>query len=330
MKKTLLSLSILFTLAANAQLTQANHGPAVGNSFGTFQCDSVAPGASGTGAIWNYATLNIHTVGTLKNYVSVASTNTLYPSATIAVGSATNDTYYYSSTSANLKYYGGNMNANGVAATLNYSSPAIFATYPMSMGTSTTSATAGTVNVTSPFPTSFNFTGNCSVMVDGTGTLILPAKTFTNVMRVMTSQTITATINVNSVNYEYYAVGISRNPILTIATSTINSMAGTSTQSIVTVLSNYAVVGINEVEKSDIELSVFPNPATTLINFTTSSLEANKVIAYDVTGKIVATELMEIGKAKMNTSNLTSGVYIYHVVGKNNQVLTTGKFNVTK
>jgi len=331
MKKTLLSLSILFSVAASAQLTQANHAPYVGNSFGTNQCDSVAPGASGAGVTWNYSTLNIHTASwAVKSFVSAASGNTLYPSATIAVGSATNNTYYYKPSATDLKYYGGNINANGVTATLNYSSPAIFATYPMSMGTSTTSATAGTVNVTAPFPTSFSFTGNCSVLADGTGTLVLPAKTFTNVMRVITSQTITASINVNSVNYDYYAVGVTNNPILTIATSTISSLAGTSTQSIVTVLGNYDIVSVNENQKSSIELSVFPNPATNFINFETTSTEAAKVIAFDVTGKAVVTEMLEMGKAKMNLSNLSSGIYIYHVVDKNNQVLKSDKFNVNK
>jgi hypothetical protein len=98
----------------------------------------------------------------------------------------------------------------------------------------------------------------------------------------------------------------------------------------VTVQKDYNIVGINESQKSEIQLSVFPNPATNFINFTTVSTEAAKVIAYDVTGKIIATELMEMGKAKLNTSTLASGVYIYHVIGKNNQTLTTGKFNVTK
>jgi len=96
------------------------------------------------------------------------------------------------------------------------------------------------------------------------------------------------------------------------------------------VQNNYAYVGINESQKSDIQLSVFPNPATNLINFTTTSPEATKVIGYDITGKIIGTELMESGKTKMNTTNLASGVYMYHVLGKYNQVIKSGKFNVSK
>jgi hypothetical protein len=329
MKKTLLFVFTFFGLALSAQLTQANHAPTPGQNFGTYQCDSLDPGAAGAGVIWNYATVNVHT-SMLKNYIVGASTSSVYPSANVAVGSATNNTFYYGSSPANLNYYGGNISANGVNATLNYGTPAVFAAYPMSMGTTTTSATAGTVYVTSPFPTSFNFTGNCSVLADGTGTLVLPSKTFTNVMRVATSQTITSTINVNSVNYDYYAIGISRYPILTIATSTISSMAGTSTQTVTTLLSNYDVVSVNENEKASIELTVFPNPTTNLINFSTPSIEAVNVIALDVTGKVVATEVIENKKAVVNTTAFSAGVYMYQVTDKNNHILTSGKFTVSK
>lgn len=329
MKKTLLFVFTFFGLASSAQLTQANHAPTPGQNFGTYQCDSLDPGAAGSGVIWNYNTVNVHTA-MLKNYTVGASTSTVYPSANVAVGSATNNTFYYNSSSTKLDYYGGNISANGVNATLNYGTPAIFASYPMSFGTSTTSATSGTVYVTSPFPTSFNFTGNCSVLADGTGTLVLPAKTFTNVMRVATSQTITSSINVNSINYDYYDISISRYPILTIATSTISSLAGTSAQTVTTILSNYDVVSVNENEKPSIQLTVFPNPTANFINFSTTGLEAVKVSAFDLTGKAIATESIENGKSTMNTTSFSAGVYMYHVTDKNNRILTTGKFTISK
>lgn len=331
MKKILLSIFTILGLAASAQLTEANHAPIAGNSFGTNQCDSIAAGSGGAGSTWDYSALNVHTVGTLKSYVSVASTNTLYPSALVAVGSSANNTFYYTSTTNDLKYYGGNITANGVTASLNYSSPAVIAAYPMSFGTSTTSATAGTVNVISPLVTSFAFTGNCSVSVDGTGTLALPTRTFSNVMRVVTSQTIASSINVNSINYDYYDVSVTRNPILTIATSTVSSLiGGTTTQTIVTILSNYDVVSVNENQKVSIQLSIFPNPATNFVNFSTPSVDASKVIVIDINGKVIVSENMEAGKLKLNTSNFATDIYMYQIADKNNQILTTGKFNVSK
>lgn len=339
MKKIILSLSLLFSVAANAQLTQANHSPMTGDPiFGTYQCDSagITPGASGAGASWNYSI--VEHLSVLNTFTTSASTDISYNPADVAVSSAANNTLYYKSSAANLNYYGGDLAIASFNIKVKYSSPAMVAIYPMSLNSTTTSITGGTINVTSPIPASGTFTGTCIITADATGTLTLlsalPAKTFTNTIRVATSQTISSSlgggITVNYVVYDYYSADDSKAPIFTINTSTITSGFGTSTQTIVTVLKNYNVVSVKENSKNTIELSVFPNPATNLINFTTVSTEAFKVIAFDVTGKIVATEIMETGKAKMNTGNLTSGVYIYHVVGKNNQVLTTGKFNVTK
>ncbi len=336
MKKVILSIFTFIGLATSAQtLTYLNHAPAWGNiPFQTAQCDStgITTGASGAGAVWSYTPTNLHS---LKTYTT---SNTLpgnanYPSANVSVYSSTTDVAYHNTNTNSYKYYGGNLVINNFALEVIYSSPALYASYPMSLNSSTTSATAGTVNLTSPFPTSQAFTGNCSVLADATGTLNLSGTVFNDIIRVVTSQTIVAGIaaTVYLVNYDYYSPSSSKAPIYSIQTSTINAaFQPTSTQTITTVLSNWTVVGLKETQNTKIELSVFPNPATNFVNFSTSSLEATKVLAIDLTGKIIATETMEMGKAKLNTSNLASGIYMYQVVDKNNQVLTTGKFNINK
>src|SRR6202000_183606 len=71
------------------------------------------------------------------------------------------------------------------------------------------------------------------------------------------------------------------------------------------------VTGISEHTAASSLVSVFPNPATTLVNFETANVNADKVCLYDVTGKLVAFEAFENGKAKVNTSLLNNGLYIY-------------------
>ena len=94
---------------------------------------------------------------------------------------------------------------------------------------------------------------------------------------------------------------------------------------------NVKNVSVNIPEYNDInDFKLFPSPALDELNFFTSKSEFYKVIAYDLTGKLVATEFFELGKSKMNISHLSNGLYLYTVTGKNNQVLTTGKFNVSK
>lgn len=336
MKTIILSIFTCIALATTAQtLTYANHAPAWGNiPFQTAQCDSmgISLGTPGAGAVWSYTPTNLHSLKTYTTSNTMPG-NSNYPSANVSVYSSTADVAYHNTNTNSYNYYGGNLIINSFALNVVYSSPALYASYPMSLNSTTTSVTSGTVNLTSPFAITQAFTGNCSVLADATGTLNLPGKTFNDIIRVVTSQTLVAgaAATVYLVNYDYYSTSASKAPIYSIQTSTINAaLQPTSTQTITTVLSNWAVVGIKEAQASKIELSVFPNPATTLVNFSTSSLEATKVIAFDMTGKIVATEVMDMGKAKMNTVNLASGVYMYQVIDKNNQTLTTGKFNVSK
>jgi hypothetical protein len=339
MKKTLLSLFTVLGLAATAQtLNQGNHSFIVGDAYTTIACGTVgiAPGSAGTNQTWNFSTATTNTASTVS-YLASANTNTSYPSADIYLNGGANNSFYYKSTSTDMKYYGGAMSVNGTNVNLVYTLPAVYATYPMNYNTTANSSISGNVVILGNTAT---FTGQCNFLADATGTITLPSgMTYSNTIRVLTTQTITtsplpfvgvATINLQ--NYDYYDPSTAltfKAPLFSISTSTLSSGAGTSVQTFVNVLKDNNV-GIRENKATEIELSVFPNPASTFVNFSTSSTDAVKIVAFDVTGKIVATETVEMGKAKMNTSNLTSGVYVYSVLGKDNQTLKTGKFNVTK
>jgi hypothetical protein len=353
MKKTLLSIFTILGLAMTSQtLTQANHAPTVGFNYELFQCDTtgIVGGASGSGAVWNFTSLNTTTLA-VANYSTVVPTNTAYASSDAAVTASSSDISYFKSSVSDLKYYGGDLSFGLISGTITYSIPAIYATYPLTLNTTTTSTPSGSVTV---FGNTGPIGGNVNVIADGIGTLNIDApgaaagstlKSFSDVIRVKTTEElygnvtlafppIAITFTVNRVNYDFYSPSASKAPILSIAnfTANLNSISGQTVNIVknVTVQKDYNVVGINESQKEDVQLSVFPNPATTLINFTTTSPEATKVIAYDITGKIIGTELIESGKSKMNISNFTSGIYIYHVVGKNNQILKSGKFAVSK
>ena len=89
-------------------------------------------------------------------------------------------------------------------------------------------------------------------------------------------------------------------------------------------------VGIFERSKNDLTIQVFPNPASNFVQFSTPSLNADKIMAYDITGKLVASEQLENGKTKLSTQQLNNGIYMYSLIGKDNEVLTSGKFTVDK
>lgn len=335
MKKILfLSLSLISFCYLNAQtLTQANHAPAYLNkNYTTIQCDTVASGASGLGSVWNY-TLAMHSSIT-STYVTAFAANPSYPTADVSVSSGTNNTAYYKASSTGLNYYGGNISVNGIPINLNYATPAKFAQYPFNAISTLTSAVGGSL---SALGNNGTFTGNCQVTADATGTLNLVGRSFNDIIRLSTTQILNGTIplvgsvSILQLNYDYYSPSASKAPIFSISTSTLTStLFPTSTQTFVTVLKDYVTVGVKENSKESIELSVFPNPSNSFINFNTASLDASKIIAYDVTGKIVLTEIFENGKVKLDVSNFIGGIYLYTVIDKNNQTLKSGKFNVTK
>ena len=328
-------LSIITTLAAfsvSAQLTDANHSPVAGDMFSAYQCDStsISAGASGAGATWNYAAIATRS-SIVNNYTAAVNSNASYPQPGVAVASALSNMSYYKSSAASLNYWGGNIQVGVIAATLIYTSPAVIAAYPMSLNTTSTSATNGSISIPA-IAQSGTFTGNSSTIADGSGTLVLPSGTYTNVLRVVTSQTINFTVqlgagSVNQKNYEYFKVGV-KEALFSINTSTIVSPAGTSTQTLVT-RTKPLITSLNENKAVAFELGVYPNPSSTTVNFVTENAEAKQVVVYDITGKLVEKQNLTEGKLKLDVSNYNTGLYMYSVIGNANQTLKSGKITVS-
>ena len=86
-------------------------------------------------------------------------------------------------------------------------------------------------------------------------------------------------------------------------------------------------VGIKEVTKSS-DFHVYPNPATTAVNFSFTNEENGKVELYDVTGKKVGASNIEDKKARISTEGLSNGLYIYRIMDNDKKVIGTGKVNV--
>ena len=336
MKKLLLSLSVFTAVAAQAQLTQANHTPSFWDPvYSVNQCDTITsgvPGATGAGATWSY-TPTVH-ASIVRTYSCSMISNPNFIGADGRVASSANDMSYYKTTSPTaLAYYGGNISVNGVTAEARYSSPAIVASYPMALNSATSSVTSGTVYATvGVFPITAPFNGDCNVLADATGTLVLPGRTYNDIIRLTTTQNLIAsgTATINLLTYDYYSPGSSKAAILSVQSSTIASISGTSTQTITTLQKDFVTVGLKDAKASNTGLSVFPNPASSVVNFSTDNQEAYKVTIFDITGKAVASEFFEDNKSKLTISSLNNGIYLYTVTGHNNQVLNTGKFNVNR
>ena len=335
MKKIYLTLlTALAGLTASAQLTDPNHSPAAGDLYSNWQCDSttINPGAAGAGASWNFSAIATRS-SIVNNYTVAANTNTSYPTTSgEQVSAGSSNTSYYKNSSTSLNYYGGNVTVGTTAATLTYTAPAVVAAYPMSLNTTSSAATSGSITVLAQNGT---FSGNSSAIADGTGTLSLPNATFTSAYRVVTTQTVNFTASIatgtlTQKNYSYYDLS-KKEALFTIATSTlVTSLSPTSsTQTIVTRSKPTLPTGINEAANTVVNLSVYPNPSNTFVNFATESTDAKQIILHDITGKLVEKQNLSEGKLKLDVSSYSAGIYMYSVVGSNNQTFKTGKITVS-
>ncbi len=341
MKNLYIILIACISLSLNAQLTQSNHAPLANYTFQTYQCDSsnINLAAAGANANWNFSSINTHS-SVLLSYFTSTVNNPSYPSATIAVGSSTNNTSYYSSTTNNLNYFGGNISFGSIIGALNYTnSPCIFAVYPMILNSISTSTTGGGVDIIAPLQTNGTFTGACKVLVDGSGTLTLPGAnaTFTNALRVVTSQTINITTPISPatiyiVNYDYYSVGI-RAPLFSISTSTAISFQ-TNIQILVTRNKNATTTNtlntsiFPENINKPINLNIFPNPSSNEINFVTESIDAKFILITDISGKIIIKQNFIEKKIRLDVNNYMNGLYNYKVINYNNEAIKSGKISI--
>ena len=88
---------------------------------------------------------------------------------------------------------------------------------------------------------------------------------------------------------------------------------------------------LNEIERIT-KLSIYPNPATNLLNIDLNSNEANKSIEImDLIGRKVYTKIIAGNSEllRVNTSGLTPGIYFVSVVA-NNKTVRTEKVIITK
>ncbi len=318
---------IVSALAQTTALTQANHAYIIGNTFKTTDAGTVAtsPGPSGPGVTWNFSSLAIGTMTTVNTATTVASTGSAaaYPSASVAVVGGSNNSFY-SSTATDLLYWGGNFNIQGQNVTLGYTSPAAYAKYPMSYNTTTTSVVSGTVITAIG---TGNFAGTCTNVADGTGTLQLPARTFTsNILRVMTKSVLNYTVSIVTgmltlENYEYYNSALSKSPMFSILNSTLTASLGGGPwiQALLNVNTDYASVGVNETLKEISNLNLFPNPAKTNFNlsFVNENGENSSYEMINALGQTIRKENLgnEKGNLKhnINLEGIDSGIYFVKI-----------------
>jgi hypothetical protein len=88
--------------------------------------------------------------------------------------------------------------------------------------------------------------------------------------------------------------------------------------------------GINEVSAADTKVSVYPNPASTEVNFSISGEQAYKAEMYDITGQKMNTYNIVNNSLRVNTSGYATGLYFYKIYDQTGNLLNIGKLCISK
>jgi hypothetical protein len=78
------------------------------------------------------------------------------------------------------------------------------------------------------------------------------------------------------------------------------------------------------------EIKVYPNPANEVINFELDGASASLISIYDASGKLIQSLDVQNAFASMNVSDVAEGLYFYHVISVEGQVIASNKFLVAK
>ncbi|HTL80110.1 MAG TPA: T9SS type A sorting domain-containing protein [Bacteroidia bacterium] len=328
---TILSATLIAAgLAAQPTLTASSINPAVGDVYNTVTSAYVSPGSSGANQTWNLALTNNGTVAQSAVAPGTTPYAATYPTATVALSSSGNYTYYKTSTSSwqNIGV------VNGSGTQIVYSNVEDMMHFPGNYNDTYTDPWAATF-VQSTY--TYYRTGNTTVTDDAYGTLTTPVGTFNNVMRVHFVQIYQDSTNISSqpfvINYnnDEYMWFLNGNhfPIAAVYTLTISS-AGTQQGGFY--MTN--AVGIPE-QTTLSSFSALPNPANDVVTFNYTLQAKNEVTLhlYNNLGQEMelpetASGIVGENKLQVNVADLPEGIY-YATLSVNGEKGVTQKIVVT-
>lgn len=318
---------LLISFSGKAQYTITNASmPLVGDVDIQHSCTNtlVPLGSGGTGQTWNYAFLNVDWTSYPITFVSMSAVAnaSLFPTGTIGASNGSGNANIYENTSAASKVIG--YSDPLVSNCFVYSNPVTVFTFPFSYGTTFTDTYSGSYSMGI-------FNGTVTTSGHGSGVLLTPGMTFSNVIKVRYSSTETQISGSAIDNYigiqDNFYNSSSKFPLLTVMNYTFTS----STSTMVSIyqgaqINHFAYTGINEISETE-GISVFPNPITTnQVNllFSTATEDDYSGTIYDQLGRTVknfSVSRQECNEKKVSISlpHLEGGVYFLQLSGAKNK-----------
>lgn len=302
MKKFLLSVLVSFSgyfvFSQGPTLTSTNSGYTIGQYHTSYNCDTtgIRPGNAGPNQTWDFSGLTITTNAINLNCKAPSTTThaSTFPSATTCFESTTVGgnpaTMYYIQNSTELSYLGGVTGVSVYVTTILYTNPQKTFTYPFNYTNTFTDNFSGTITS----GVVYDRTGTTTVTADGYGNLIVPGKTYNNVLRVKTTQSATDTCidymtgqRYSSVLYCWYD-GVHEIPVLSVFFQNL-IYNGTNIYYGYVSIADYAI-GINDDNVPFNNFTVYPNPVSSdvvHISFNSNIRGNFNITVTDMTGRFV-------------------------------------------
>lgn len=86
--------------------------------------------------------------------------------------------------------------------------------------------------------------------------------------------------------------------------------------------------GVGLKEFADVNLSVYPNPVSDVLNFDIDYNNAARVEIMDIAGRKIEAANFEMNHASVDVRNYNKGIYLYQILSNDGQVVKTGKITV--
>ena len=288
----------------NAEIGEAFHY----ESTGWFD-----PGSSGPNETWDLSNITSNS----SSVLSYNNANPNFPSSNIEQSELTGGKHFIEQSNSGRYIHG----SEGSGVTITYSNPLTIVEYPLSYGSSGNDTHYATF-----VSGGYNFvrSGSTTYNIDGWGTVITPNGTYTDVLRVRSTQTYTdnyalGTVDYDVETYEWYKSGI-HFPVASLTSIWAFGLTEYGT---------YYTGSVGLEENNLLEILVYPNPMTNSVNVQMDVVDTkNTILVKDILGKVVLTENINSVETTIDTSNLERGLYSIIVVDENSNVL--GSKRITK
>jgi hypothetical protein len=324
-----LMLTSSLTVSAQSTLTATGNNPRIGESY-LVKISSGTPVDAGTGGAakeWNFSFLGFFgTTTTDTNSVlscasGVSPACSSFPGSNIVLSGSSvtsNAKNYLNASLTSLSQIGAHVSAD---TSLVMSDPADQLRYPFTYLSSFTDNFSGILTVGG---ISARHNGTVSVTCDGYGTLVLPGRTESGVLRVHSVQTFTDSINILGTpvtrtysisSHDWYRPDY-HSPLLTIQVMTEVGVPSPAVYKFVA----YAAAGLSAVKELQgiaTTLQVYPNPVTDLLRVRCEAAGQPSITLFDALGRVAATGVaLKTGSSyscEVPVAELPRGMYLLQI-----------------